>query len=203
MSIPVSEELLEKAVDTLAKSFVRYPYPGGAVSGDERQEKALSIMFSLELKRVSTFGELVCDSNGCKGVAVWCRMGDLNEGVSILKQFRALLSCMTVSELAKTARRCMSIEQERAKMHLSDDTIYLYILGVTPAYQGKGIGSALVREKLAECDKEGCTVYLETNSEHNVGYYASFGFSLVKKIVEEHGAFTTWYMIRKPNGMNQ
>ncbi|HJJ30976.1 MAG TPA: GNAT family N-acetyltransferase [Methanocorpusculum sp.] len=198
MSFLVTEEYLDKAVDTLARSFVHYPYPGGAVSGDERQEKVLSIMYALELKRVSSFGEIVCDSSECKGTAVWCRMGNLNEGADVLKQIRALFSCMTIPEMIKTIRRCMSIERERARLHLSDDTVYLYILGVAPECQGKGIGSALVREKLAECDREGCRVYLETNTEHNVGYYGSFGFSLVKKIVEEHGAFTTWYMIREP-----
>lgn len=200
MSAAVSKDNLEKASDTLARAFLNYPYPGGAVIGDERQEKALSIMFRLELERVSAFGELVSDSSECKGVAVWCRMGELNEGVSIPKQFRALRSCMRPGELMKTLRRCMSIERERGRMHLSDDTVYLYALGVAPESQGKDIGSSLVREKLEECDKEGCTVYLETNTEHNVGYYKSFGFSVVKQIIEEHGAFTTWYMIRSPGG---
>lgn len=200
MSAAVGKDNLEKASDTLARAFINYPYPGGAVIGDERQKKALSIMFRLEVERVSSFGELVADSSECKGVAIWCRMGELNEGVSIPKQFRALISCMRPPEMIKTLRRCMSIERGRDRMHLSDDTVYLYILGVAPESQGKGIGSSLVREKLAECDKEGCTVYLETNSEHNVGYYESFGFSVVKKIVEEHGAFTTWYMIRNPGG---
>lgn len=200
MSVAVSEELLDKAVDTLARAFVHYPYPGGAISGDERQKNVLSIMFSLELKRVSAFGELVSESHDCRGVAVWCRMGELNEGVSLPQQFRALISCMRPREMIKTVRRCMSIERERTRMHLSNNTMYLYALGVAPEYQGKGIGSALVREKLAECDKEGCAVYLETNTEHNVGYYGSFGFTLVKKVVEEHGAFTTWYMIREPAG---
>lgn len=199
MPFLVTEEYLNKAADTLARAFLHYPYPGGAVSGDERQAKALSIMFDLEVKRICAFAEIVSESSECNGVAVWCRIKEINNGVSLSKQFRALISCMKPSEMVKTVRRCLSIERERKRLHLSDDTVYLYILGVAPESQGKGVGSALVREKLAECDKEGCTVYLETNTEHNVGYYESFGFSLVKKVIEEHGAFTTWYMIREPS----
>lgn len=35
-------------------------------------------MFRLEVERVSSFGELVADSSECKGVAIWCRMGELS-----------------------------------------------------------------------------------------------------------------------------
>lgn len=198
MSIPVPKDCMNKAVTTLARAFVGYPYPGGAVKGDDRQEKCLLSMFDLELERVSRFGELRTDTSGCNGVAVWCRMGDLNAGVSLSKQMRALITTMTLPEIIKTLRRCISVERGRDKMNLADDVEYLYILGVNPECQGKGIGSALVREKIAQCDREHRRMYLESNSEHNVGFYQSFGFVLVKTIVEERGKFTTWYMIREP-----
>ena len=199
----VQKEDFGKAVDSLARAFIHYPYPGGIIKDDERQQKALYIMFDHEIWRISEFSELAAESPECKGVAVWCSIGDINKGVDLGKQASALFSIMKLPEMITTLRRCLSIERQRKRLHLPPDTVYLYALGVAPECQDQGIGSFLIRKKLAETDKEGRIVYLETNSEHNVGYYESFGFSVVKRVDEERGKFTTWYMVRQPKPVSE
>ncbi|HJJ30977.1 MAG TPA: GNAT family N-acetyltransferase [Methanocorpusculum sp.] len=198
MSVPVTDEMLEKAVDIFARSFIDYPYPGGVIPDVERRRKALSIMYSEILKDMKTYADIVADSSECKGVGVWCKMGDLKGNFHIGRHIRVLLSCMKLREIATLIKRTIQIEGERVKQNLPDDTVYMCYLGVAPECQGQGIASKLIREKLAECDEKGLTAYLETNTEHNVKIYSKYGFVEINKVVNERDGFTTWYMIRKP-----
>jgi ribosomal protein S18 acetylase RimI-like enzyme len=68
-------------------------------------------------------------------------------------------------------------------------------LAVLPAFQGKGIGSALLTHFCDLVDAEKVGSYLETDKEENVGLYEKFGF----KVVEEETIFgvTNWFMWRE------
>ena len=56
---------------------------------------------------------------------------------------------------------------------------YLGILGVDPAWQGRGAGRALLSAFLARADADGVAVYLETDREENVRFYGGAGFRVV------------------------
>jgi hypothetical protein len=58
------------------------------------------------------------------------------------------------------------------------------VIGVLPAYQGQGIGSALVRPVLAEADMEDLPCFVETVQPHNQPLYERHGFRLVYDHVE-------------------
>jgi GNAT superfamily N-acetyltransferase len=54
--------------------------------------------------------------------------------------------------------------------------LYLVFLGVLPAAQGRGLGGALLRERLARADADGVPAYLEAGSERSLPLYARHGF---------------------------
>jgi ribosomal protein S18 acetylase RimI-like enzyme len=53
---------------------------------------------------------------------------------------------------------------------------YLQFIGVEPERQNRGIGSALIRHRLAELDAIDMPAYLESSSERNFALYERLGF---------------------------
>ena len=76
--------------------------------------------------------------------------------------------------------------------------VYLQVLGVASAQQGRGHGGRLLRRLLARCDREALPLYLETETERNVDMYTRFGFRVVKQISLPVIGLPMWEMVREP-----
>ncbi|WP_042413881.1 GNAT family N-acetyltransferase [Streptacidiphilus anmyonensis] len=59
---------------------------------------------------------------------------------------------------------------------------YLYILGVEPDLQGRGVGAALLRAGLERSDAAGLPAYLESSNLANVPLYEHFGFRVTGRL---------------------
>ena len=73
---------------------------------------------------------------------------------------------------------------------------YLHIAGVAPAHQGRGLGSASIRDGLARVAGDGLPAYLETATESNVGLYQSLGFEVIDEYYVPKGGPKFWSMLR-------
>jgi GNAT superfamily N-acetyltransferase len=60
--------------------------------------------------------------------------------------------------------------------HIREPHHYFPYIGVAPASQGRGLGSALMAPTLERCDTSGLPAYLEATSERNAQLYARLGF---------------------------
>ena len=84
------------------------------------------------------------------------------------------------------------------KYHKQDICVphwYLFGLGVSPAYQGQGIGGLLIQPILQKADKEGLPCYLETSTPGAVRFYQKYGFEILRT-GEQPVEF--WTMKREP-----
>jgi ribosomal protein S18 acetylase RimI-like enzyme len=66
--------------------------------------------------------------------------------------------------------------------HPDEPHWYLSMIGVDPARQGRGLGSALLRHTLAIIDAEGSLAYLESSNPKNVPLYERHGFEVLGQI---------------------
>ncbi|MCH8850635.1 MAG: GNAT family N-acetyltransferase, partial [Chloroflexi bacterium] len=73
---------------------------------------------------------------------------------------------------------------------------YLAMIGVDPARQGLGLGSALLAHTLAEVDREAKPAYLEASSERSRDLYARHGFEVIGTI-QVADSPTMFPMVRK------
>ncbi|MBX3485383.1 N-acetyltransferase [Phenylobacterium sp.] len=84
-----------------------------------------------------------------------------------------------------------------AQYHPDEPHWYLAMIGVDPARQGRGWGSAILKESLKRCDEDGVIAYLESSNPKNVPLYERFGFEVMGFV--QPGDFPGLYpMIRRP-----
>ena len=72
--------------------------------------------------------------------------------------------------------------EQMDRFHPTDPCWYLPLIGVDPAHQGRGCGSALLRYALARCDRDGVAAYLESSNPRNVSLYLRHGFEIIGNI---------------------
>lgn len=90
-------------------------------------------------------------------------------------------------------------DQRVGALHPRGPCTYLWILGVEPSMQGRGIGAALLGELAQRSDRAGVPVYLETDKDSSVRLYRSHGFEVERDItVAKLGDLRVWTMLRHP-----
>jgi ribosomal protein S18 acetylase RimI-like enzyme len=80
--------------------------------------------------------------------------------------------------------------------HLDPDEPHIHLgpIGVSPEFQGQGIGSALMNRYIEHLAEEEAAGYLETDRQENVKFYEKFGFRVTREedVIGAH----VWYMWR-------
>jgi GNAT superfamily N-acetyltransferase len=109
---------------------------------------------------------------GFSGVALWLSPGAAPDEASLAKVIED-----TVADERKGAM--FSIFEQMDAVHPREAHWYLPLIGVDPAHQGKGIGSALLSQVLNVCDGQKISAYLEATSHRNVALYERHGFETV------------------------
>lgn len=74
---------------------------------------------------------------------------------------------------------------------------YLHMLGARSNQQGKGVGSALLREGLKRVDQHGMPAYLESSNEKNLPLYERFGFRITSEQTLGSDGPRVWFMWRE------
>ena len=159
-----------------------------------RRGKRLERMFALEAARSVQRGGCWSASGGA-GAAVWfppgrwtsTRWEDLRDAPSWIRLFGRQV------QLGMKARS----EMEAHHRPLPDHWNLLYV-GVAPGRQGQGIGSAVLRPVLDECDRTGTPAYLEATCERNRSLYARHGFVEQQPLRLPDGGPAVFPMWREP-----
>jgi ribosomal protein S18 acetylase RimI-like enzyme len=87
--------------------------------------------------------------------------------------------------------------EQMASYHPGEPCWYLPLIGVDPACQGRGHGSALLRYALERCDRDGLPAYLESSNPRNVPLYERHGFEAMGSI-QAGSSPTVVPMLRHP-----
>ena len=116
---------------------------------------------------------------------------------SIWQQLMLLPSILPILGLSGALHALRDLNQME-KMHPQGTPHwYLGFIGVSPSEQGTGIGSALLRPVLEQCDAERIPAYVENCNEQNLGFYVKNGFKVVSECDIRKGP-RLWGMWRVP-----
>lgn len=99
-----------------------------------------------------------------------------------------------VGALVRLMRLGARLDASHARL-MTEKHRYIYVLGVDPKNQGKGLGKALLRPKLEEADELGLRCYLETLRPENVKLYRGLGFEVAEDEPGPPGP-RVWSMVR-------
>ena len=75
-----------------------------------------------------------------------------------------------------------AVFEQMGQYHPDEPHWYLPLIGVDPAQQGKGYGSALLKHALRRCDDDGTPAYLESSNPENIPLYRRHGFEVLGTI---------------------
>jgi ribosomal protein S18 acetylase RimI-like enzyme len=129
--------------------------------------------------------------NGYSGAALWLPP-------DVHADENALIALLQRSIPEEKQQEIFAFMERMDSSHPSEPHWYLPMIGVDPAKQSSGYGSALLKHALEQCDAEAKLAYLESTSPKSVPFYRRHGFELVGTI--QVGSSPPMFpMLRKPH----
>lgn len=114
-------------------------------------------------------------ADGFTGAALWLPPGAVSDEESLSRLFEE----NTGDDIKEDMH---GIFEQMEKFHPTKPHWYLPMIGVDPAHQGEGIGSALLIEGLKAVDRDGLIAYLESSNPRNIPLYERHGFEVIGEI---------------------
>ncbi len=126
---------------------------------------------------------------GYLGAALWLPPGVRSDTAALVPWLRRTLSPAVQPDY-------FAVLERMERFHPREPHWYLAILGIDPAHQGQGYGSALLRHGLMRCDRDHACAYLESSNPKNIPLYERYGFELQGAI--QAGASPPLFPMRRP-----
>lgn len=114
-------------------------------------------------------------ASGYAGAALWLPPGIGSDEKSLMRLFEENVDDDVKEDMP-------GIFEQMEKFHPTEPHWYLPMIGVDPAYQGTGLGSALMTEGLKAVDRDGLIAYLESSNPRNISLYERHGFQVIAEI---------------------
>jgi len=113
--------------------------------------------------------------DGYRGAALWLPP-------DVHPDEEALLTLLQRTVPAPLQQSLLAVFAQMERYHPQEPHWYLPLIGVDPARQSQGVGSALLQHALVTCDRDHLPAYLESTSPKSVPLYTRHGFELLGTI---------------------
>ena len=160
----------------------------------ERKNKSL-YLFQFCIRYGLLYGEVYATSPNLEGVAVW-----LPSEISLWRVIRSGVMLLIFKLGWKVISRMRPIMKYLSSIHKSCVSFphwYLFLIGVDPAFQGKGYARSLLKPMLARIDNEHLPCNLETQNQNNLPIYRHYGFKVIKDVIIPGTKLHHWLMLRE------
>ena len=115
------------------------------------------------------------------GAAIWLGSGQKAYSFSPTRQIAIVPLLYAIAGIAG-GMRGLALGEKLDALHPHEPHAHLVFLGVAPHAQGRGVGSAILKETLTPLDASGTPALLEATTERNVALYQRHGFEVVENL---------------------
>jgi ribosomal protein S18 acetylase RimI-like enzyme len=187
---------LDRVPAVLARAFQDDPMWRWALGRDGTDERRVRLerFFGGIARVLQARHELIFTAgDDVAGAAVWMPPGQWH--FRLVDEARLAPTVLRAFGATGTVRLLQLLTGvERA--HLREPHYYLFAIGADPAYQGRGVGAALLAPMLARCDAEKLPAYLESSNPANLSFYRRHGFEALEPL--DFGGNAVTPMRREP-----
>jgi ribosomal protein S18 acetylase RimI-like enzyme len=195
----LKREVMDRATTTLERAFSTDPMFMWIFPDPGQRAESLRRLLRLPLEYGLRYGH-VTQANDGLAAAIWIPPG---RTVTIGGMVRSGMLSVPFRVGFRSFAKFMGANATMERIHkkyVPEPHWYLLIVGVDPELQGRGLGTALVKEGLARADQANCPCYLETSEARNLAFYERYGFAVVESTTLGDGGPTGWGMRREPRG---
>ena len=176
----------------LGRAFHDDPVLSWAIPESDRRRAVLPGFFTIFTGAFQRHGHVYRTADGT-GAALWVPPGVAPVGDDEAAAFGAALEEICGPD----AERALAIGALLDENHPHEPVWYLNFMGVEPAGQGRGVGSALLEKVLVRADGDAAAAYLDATSMGNRRLYERHGFEARGELVVPGGP-PLWQMWREP-----
>lgn len=180
----------------LADAFVDDPVFAWLIPLDARhRDRRLRMYFTSMSRSYLRRDKHVYVAGDDQAGALWSAPGHWElPAIEIVRESRS-----AASAFGRNLVRALRCQLQIESLHPKDrQHWYLGYLGTRGPEQGKGIGSALLRQVLQVADRDRLPSYLESSCERNLALYERHGFRIVEQVPLLGSGPTVWRMWREP-----
>jgi GNAT superfamily N-acetyltransferase len=130
-----------------------------------------------------------------RGAALWLPPGrklTVAPSFAVIRLFARLLLRSGPRPLLRVPQQGRLFERH----HPVEPHYHLVFVGARQAAQGRGVGSALLKQGTRICDQQHMPAYLESSNEKNVPLYQRHGFEVIAQENLPGGGPPAWFMWR-------
>lgn len=183
---------LDGVTDTLTRSFHDDPMMAWCFPDAEIRPRRLATMWRFLAEGLYLPGGACTTLPDHDAVALWRHPDDDRQ-----EPFWAENSDRFVTLMEGDLERMGELSELMGDAHPTVPHWYLLAIGVSPASQGRGLGSVLLAHTLELVDQRGEPAYLEATSARSRVLYERFGFEATDELVPD-GSPPMWPMWREP-----
>lgn len=198
--VRLTDSQIPAAAATLARAFQDDPLMVYAIPGAVDRARLLPEMYARMIRFGTLAGEVYVTAGVLDGVALWlppnAKWTRENIEASGMHETANLIG----NDAYQRYREVVGREWQARERDVPGPCWYLFLLGVEPGAQRRGLGGALMRPVLERADEEHLACYLETENPRNVAFYLKQGFEMIVN-GEAAGASSVhfWTFRRTPN----
>ncbi len=173
---------LAKAIELLCDAFAADPVMDWIFRDGARRREALSTYFNMALTRQSLPHDECHVAPGFEATAIWLPphgVQSLNPGLGTqITMAPLILRACGISRIPRALAMMAAMEKHHPK---HQPHWYLFFLGVLPAMQGMGLGSAILEATLSRVDDTGVAASLDNSNPKNTRLYERHGFRVLNE----------------------